>query len=193
MSQKTIDVLQGIAQAAANAYDGALDDKGEPLKLGLRREEGHLINDSRMLDGFKVRFVGANLCIEYQSEIKLKEVYSNSFESDIESTVEDVAKYLKKEYKRITGDSLSLTAHKDYDFNVMVQKTSNVRSWVQAQKYYKISGLTDVEEYSGSTKEDLSRTLDGDFKKFLDQGGWGSRPKNDKRKKELSAFKEGDT
>ena len=184
MSQKTLDILQGIAQAAANAYDGALDDKGEPIKIGLRREEGHLINDSRMLDGFKVRFLGNNLCIEYQSEIKLKEVYSNSFESDVEDVVENVASYLKKEYKRVTGSSLSLTAHKDYEFNVQVQKTSNVRSWVQAQKYYKVGGLDGVEDHAGSTKDDLSRSLDGDFKKFLDQGGWGKRPKNDKRKKE---------
>jgi hypothetical protein len=184
MSQKAVDILQGIAQAAANAYDGALDDKGEPVKIGLRREEGHLINDSRMLDGFKVKFVGANLCVEYQSEIKLKEVYSSNFESDIEDTVENVASYLKKEYKRITGNSLSLTAHKDYEFNVMVQKTSNVRSWVQAQKYYKIGGMEGVEDHSGSTKDDLSRTLEDGFKKFLDQGGWGTRPKNDKRKKE---------
>ena len=184
MSQKTLEVLQGIAQAAANAYDGARDENGEPLKIGLRREEGCLIKDSRMLDGFKVKFVGPNLCIEYQSEIKLKEVYSNDFESEVEQMVENVASYLKKEYKRLTGNALSLSVNKDYDFDVMVQKTSNVRSWVQAKKYYSIGGLDGVEEYSASTKEDLSRSLEDGFKKFLDQGGWGTRPKNDKRKKE---------
>jgi hypothetical protein len=98
--------------------------------------------------------------------------------------VENVASYLKKEYKRLTGDSLSLSVNKDYDFDVMVQKTSNVRSWVQAKKYYSIGGLDGVEEYSASTKKDLSRSLEDGFKKFLDQGGWGTRPKNDKRKKE---------
>ena len=36
MSQVTLDIIRGIAQAAANAYDGALDDKGEPIKIGLR-------------------------------------------------------------------------------------------------------------------------------------------------------------
>ncbi len=108
MSQKALDVLQGIAQAAANAYDGARDENGEPLKIGLRREEGCLIKDSRMLDGFKVKFVGPNLCIEYQSEIKLKEVYSNDFESEVEQMVENVASYLKKEYKRLTGNALSV-------------------------------------------------------------------------------------
>ena len=28
------EIVQGLSQAAANAYDGALDDKGEPLKAG---------------------------------------------------------------------------------------------------------------------------------------------------------------
>jgi len=41
MTQKNniIDIVNGISQAAADAYDGALDDKGEPLKTGLKREE----------------------------------------------------------------------------------------------------------------------------------------------------------
>ena len=30
-----IDIVNGISQAAANAYDGALDEKGEPIKIGL--------------------------------------------------------------------------------------------------------------------------------------------------------------
>ena len=34
-----IEIVNGISQAAANAYDGALDDKGEPLKVGLSRED----------------------------------------------------------------------------------------------------------------------------------------------------------
>ena len=38
MSQLSLDVIRGIAQAAANSYDGALDDKGEPIKIGLKRD-----------------------------------------------------------------------------------------------------------------------------------------------------------
>mgnify|MGYP006398766473 CR=1 FL=1 len=34
------DVVKGLAQAAANAYDGALDENGDPLELGLKREKG---------------------------------------------------------------------------------------------------------------------------------------------------------
>jgi hypothetical protein len=40
----TLEIIQGIAQAAANAYDGSHVGKynvgGEDNKIGLRREEG---------------------------------------------------------------------------------------------------------------------------------------------------------
>ena len=43
-----LDVIKGLNQAASNAYDGyeSMDDK-----VGLKREEGHPIVDSRMMDG----------------------------------------------------------------------------------------------------------------------------------------------
>ena len=33
------EIVQGLTQAAANAYDGALDESGEPIKAGLSREK----------------------------------------------------------------------------------------------------------------------------------------------------------
>ena len=67
----TMEIVRGISQVLANSYDGALDDKGEPIKVGLKREEGHPILDSRVMDGFKVTFHGSQLGISYHSEIKL--------------------------------------------------------------------------------------------------------------------------
>ena len=46
----TMEIVNGISQVMANSYDGALDEKGEPIKVGLKREEGHPINDSRVMD-----------------------------------------------------------------------------------------------------------------------------------------------
>ena len=43
-----LDIARGISQVVANTYDGALDEKGEPIKIGLKREEGDPINDSRV-------------------------------------------------------------------------------------------------------------------------------------------------
>mgnify|MGYP001406467531 CR=1 FL=1 len=101
MSQVTLDIIRGIAQAAANAYDGALDDKGEPIKVGLKREEGNPLIDKRVMDGFSVRFHGDMLCLYYNSETTMKEVHNKGFESDIEGVMSSIVSHLKKQYKKI--------------------------------------------------------------------------------------------
>ena len=142
-SSNMLEIVQGLAQAAANAYDGAHDKRfshdGEERKVGLRREEGCAIMDSRVIDGFKVNFSGDTMCISYQSDIKLKEVYAGGFEQEMEATINDIKNFLQKEYKKVTKKSVSLKKQGDVD--VMVQSTSRVRSFVQAKQHFKVSGL----------------------------------------------------
>tara|TARA_R110002012_G_scaffold37617_4_gene105256 strand:+ start:5289 stop:5837 length:549 start_codon:yes stop_codon:yes gene_type:complete len=177
MSAESLKIVRGLAQAAANAYDGALDDEGNPIEIGLKREEGHPVYDSRTLDGFKVTFSGPHMIVNYQAEIKLKDVYKGGFESELEQTIEDIVSYLKKQYRKITGESVSLKA--DGEVKAIVQNTSRVRTFVQAHKKYVIAGLADVKEILEPSSGDLQ---DG-FQKFLDQGGFqGKRPENDSRK-----------
>lgn len=177
------EIIQGLAQAAANAYDGALGEDYEPADNGiLRREEGNALIDQRVMDGFNVKFYGDMMCLTYQSEIQLKEVYASGFEGEIDQRLSDIAGWLKKEYKKITGDSVTLTEEGEVD--VMVQNSSRVRTWVQAKKHYRVGGLTEeMNNDTGSSKREVERS----WKTFLDQGGWngdgGKRPKNDTRKK----------
>ena len=100
------EIVQGLSQAAANAYDGATTDDGEQLNAGLQREEGDPILDKRVMDGFGVKFYGNMMCLTYHSEVQLKEVYASGFESDVEQRVADIASFLKKEYKKLTGNSV---------------------------------------------------------------------------------------
>ena len=177
------EIIQGLAQAAANAYDGALGEDYEPEKPGiLRREEGDALIDQRVMDGFNVKFYGNMMCLTYQSEIQLKEVYASGFEAEIDQRLEDIAGWLKKEYKKITGNSVSLTVEGEAD--LFVQNTSRVRTWVQAKKHYRVGGLS--EEMNNDTGSEAP--LESKWKSFLDQGGWngkgGTRPDNDTRKKE---------
>jgi hypothetical protein len=58
-----LDVVNGISQALSKNYDGALDEEGEPIKAGLKREEGNPIIDSRVLDGFNARVQGDKLIL----------------------------------------------------------------------------------------------------------------------------------
>jgi hypothetical protein len=157
------DVIQGLAQAAANTYDGALDDNGEQVKIGLRREVDNPITDSRMMDGFKVRFVANKMILSYHSEIKLKEVHDKGFEDEMGRMCNEIVKFLKKEYKKVTGNSVTLT--KEGELDVYVQKTSNIRAWVQVNCTYKIGGVGEIE---GANEP--KRDVDASIKKWLEIG-----------------------
>ena len=176
MSQASLDVIRGVAQAAANSFDGALDDKGEPIKIGLKREEGHPVLDSRTVDGFKVRVHGNKLLVIYQSDIKLKDVHKGNFESEMEITMGNIVKHLKKQYRNATGKALTLTSEGDVE--VLVQSTSKVRVFAIANKAYKIGGLGDIDDVVIPSKD----RIEGKFKSFISQGGWGKAPQNKNQK-----------
>ena len=161
-----LDIVRGISSVVANTYDGALDEDGEPIKIGLKREEGDPIIDSRVMDGFKVQFQGPFLKVMYNSEMRIKDVHDrNRFESEIESTINDVVSYIKKEYKKSTGDSLSLTETGEAE--ILVQNISRLRTWVQANRMYKIGGMPDVIEMQQPSED----RLDDSIKKWLGLNG----------------------
>ncbi len=166
----TLEIIRGISQAAANiGYDGAHDESvshdGKARPAGLRREEGHLINDSRIIDGFGVKLMGNVLRINYHGEVQLKEVYANGFESEIDQRIAEVAKFLKKEYKAVTGNTLSLT--KEGESDILVQNRSKVWTWVQAHCDFKIGELSGVlGENEGAPENELRDR----FKDFLSLG-----------------------
>tara|TARA_R110000744_G_scaffold126475_1_gene232825 strand:- start:474 stop:965 length:492 start_codon:yes stop_codon:yes gene_type:complete len=136
--------VQALAQAASLAYDGGTDANGEPLKIGLRREEGDFIKDSRHMDGFTARFAGDILTITYQTDIKLKEVYGGGFEEEVERVMADIAKYLSTRATQILGKRVTIGAVDEVD--ILVQSTSNVRVFATAIKKYKIRGMKGVDE-----------------------------------------------
>ena len=176
------DIIKGINQAAANAYDGAHEESlsadGKARTVGLSREDGHYINDRRVMDGFKVTIAGPLLRINYQAEVLIKDVKDARFENDIITKLKDIVKFLKKEYKKITGNSVTLTAEGEID--IRVENSSRVRSWVVAKKHYKIGGLSEEMNLEAGSEVPAERS----WEKFLNQGGWGKRPKNDTRKKD---------
>ena len=179
MSNTTLEIIQGLSQAAANAYDGAHDKRfsydGEERSMGLKREEGCPINDSRVMDGFKVRFYGDSMILTYQSDVLLKEVYTGRFEQDIESMLNQIKGFLQKEYRKVTGKSVKLTSKGEP--NILVQSTSRVRSWVEAQQHFKIGGIESIPILDPSV--DATRDV---TRKFLEQFS-DKRPSNDTRKK----------
>ena len=174
-----LEIINGISQVMANTYDGATDENGEPIKIGLKREEGHPINDSRVMDGFKVKMYPGQIAIHYHAEVKLKDIYDSGFESEIDSMIGEIAKFLKKEYKKITGSALNLKP--TGEVKITAQSTSKVRNWIEAQRYFDCSGLKGLDKIKGPSED----SLEVGFKDFLSQGGW----KNDgKESKGISVY-----
>ena len=148
------EIVQGLSQAAANAYDGALDENGEPLLVGLQREEGDPILDKRVMDGFNVRFSGNLMCLSYMSEVQLKEVYANGFETRIEEQIAEIVKFLKKEYRKIRNESITLT--KEGEIDVRVENSTRVRSWVTGVMKYRVGGHLSLIHISEPTRPERS-------------------------------------
>tara|TARA_X000001388_G_C2219939_1_gene118844 strand:+ start:710 stop:1246 length:537 start_codon:yes stop_codon:yes gene_type:complete len=178
MSSKTLEIIRGLAQAAANAYGPAFDEKysydGEARKIGLGKEEGDIMLDKRINDGFGVKFHGNKICIKYQSDILLKDI-DGKFENEISKKINQVKRYLQKEYKKITGNSVRLSAIGEP--KVMVQSLSRVRSFVQAHQHFNISGIKEDPDANGSE----NRTVDKAIKDFLSLKS-DKKPKNVTRK-----------
>jgi len=170
------DVVSGIAQAAANAWDGSHDERfvrndKELVQIGLRREEGDLMKDNRIMDGFSVYFQGPNLCIKYHSTFTIEEMHEKGFDQKISNIVDDVAAFLKKEYKKVTGNSVTLTPVKDAQVPTQAQYISRIRAWLFACKWYTIGGLEDkadslIDGKVLTSSERLEKTM----KDWLNQG-----------------------
>ena len=171
----TLEIINGISQAIARMnYDGALNEDGEPIQIGLKREEGDPIIDSRVIDGFGVKFHGQNkLCITYSSEIKLKEVYGGNLENEVGSMISDVAAFLKKEYKTLTGSALTLSSEGEVE--VLVQPISRIRTSVTAYQVFEIGGVD---------KHEKPEAVRPETTKYLEQGGDAKKSQNDKAPKD---------
>tara|TARA_R110002126_G_scaffold170305_4_gene319213 strand:+ start:187 stop:702 length:516 start_codon:yes stop_codon:yes gene_type:complete len=135
-----LDVVQTIQNiVSTKGYDGALDEEGSPVKIGLKREVDNVVTDSRLVDGFSVRFQGDKLVLGYSSECSIKQVQDSNFEGMVEQHIADIVSFIKKEYKSTAGSALRLT--KEGETDILVQKMSNFRTWLQSHCVYKIGGL----------------------------------------------------
>ena len=159
-----LEIVRGISQAMSNTHDGALDENGEPVKIGLRREEEVAITDKRVMDGFSVRLHGDKLCLYYNSEITMKEVQAKGFENDVNGIMADIVKYIRKEYRKAVGETLSLK--QDGETDIHVQNMSRVRSWMVAKQEFKVESYEGVDPVTAESKESLEKN----FKDWLLDG-----------------------
>ena len=156
-----MEIIKGIQQAAANGFDG-----GKPVD-GLGRSEPTPITDRRVMDGFGVRVQGDTLVVNYHQEIPLAKSQPNRLQSDCDQTLEDIVSFLKKEYKIITGEALTLTEI-DKESDIHSEYINRHRLATKAVKRWKIGGLSDLTK---QREEDATTpSLDDAVEDFLKQG-----------------------
>ena len=159
-----LEIVRGISQAVSHVHDGAIDENGDPVLIGLRREEEVAITDRRVMDGFSVRLHGEKLCLYYNSEITMKEVHSKGFENDINGIMSDIVKHIKKEYRKAVGEALSLK--QDGETDIHVQSSGRVRTWMTAKQEFKVESYEGVDPVGGESKDSLEKK----FKDWLRDG-----------------------
>ena len=160
----TYDILRGISQVASMSYDGAVSQKGEPVNIGLKREEGNPLIDKRVMDGFNVSFYGDGICIKYHSEMTIKDFHNiQDLEGELEAMIVKIADFLKREYKKNMGSALVLTPKGSCDAHI--EYISRVRCWVTCKKHYTVRNLT--------TLEDPNKPQDNESKRLRALSGLG--------------------
>ena len=173
----TLEIINGISQVLANTYDGATDEDGKPLKTGLKRDIDVPFTDRRVIDGFKVKMTGDKLRLNYQTEVLLHQVHDKKFEDEVVQTIADVVSFLKKEYKKVTGNTLTL---KEIEKPVLeMHNTSRVRMWIDATCLYEVSGVdTDSEDKS---LKDLDKAVKTWLQTAKETYKGAKKAKNDER------------
>ena len=179
-----MEIIQGLSQVAANSYDGARDEEGRRKETGLKRDEEVSIRDKRVVDGFTIKMHDGNkMCIAYTTEVLANDLLASKgkYEDMLLQNVADIAQYIKKEFRKVTGQSLSLKEIKDTKTEMEVIQTSRVRTEVKVLVDYEIGGIEDPHAEKDSQKEKIMKGME----KWLALSS-DKRPQNDTRKVEKS-------
>lgn len=78
----------------------------------------------------------------YHSEIFSKDYHNKNFENDLLIQIDNIVKFLKKEYKKIIGKTLFLKKIKEPQMEI--SNTSRIRSWVVVKCFYEIENIKKV-------------------------------------------------
>jgi BMFP domain-containing protein YqiC len=180
------ELVKGIKQAAANAYDGAKDKDGKPVKTGLEREME--ITDPRTMraiDGFTVKVCSPKqICVTYHLQMMARHklaALENKLEEEIEDRIKEIVAYIKKEFKNITGSTLNLKMVGKPQFEV--EAVSMVRTNLKGMCTYDISSSEEPKN-----EDPLVKDNEKEAEKMLavgkDKFPGAKKPENDTRKKE---------
>ena len=141
MALSVYDVVKGISEAVANKHHGAIDENGEVISIGLKREDQPIV-DQKVMDGFGIALHGDKLLIKYHSVEPIRELHQKKFEKEIERRVAEVKNYIQKQFSKITGSQLRLK--EVGEISVLVETSNRMKAMVKAVMGYEILNLKEV-------------------------------------------------
>ncbi len=181
MSLETVSVLNALSSIMGEyGHDGATKE-GELVEIGLGRENGNPVLQSRTVDGFNIKVYGDKLCITHHLlDQKMKDFHEKDQYDQCQSTISDIASFLQKEFRKRTGKALSLK--EDGKMHMDTEYVSRVRVNVVSKQHYNVGALKGLEVDSKSVVDDK---LNKAAKSFLELST-DKKAKNDKSQKDSS-------
>tara|TARA_R110000824_G_scaffold70682_3_gene181191 strand:- start:601 stop:1137 length:537 start_codon:yes stop_codon:yes gene_type:complete len=156
--------IYDLAMAISNVMSQKGYD-GSGAEIGLKREEGDPILDSRVMDGFSARVHGNQLIINYHSLMSPKDFHNKkdpaaALKQGIKEMFDNIEKFLKAEVKKLKVGSLRLKQAGEDD--ALIQYLNRHRYNCVAKRVYNILG-TDAETVAGDDqrkhKEDVVKSF----------------------------------
>lgn len=177
-----MEIIQGLSQVAAGTYDGAKDSEGKQKQTGLKRDQEVAISDKRVIDGFTIKMHSGNkMCVAYTTEVLAADLLASKgkYEDMLLDNVADIVSYIKKEFRKVTGQSISLKEIKKTKPEFEYLQTSRIRTEAKVMVDYEIAGLPSVEDEKDPFRERAIKSME----KWLTLSS-DKRPENDTRKPE---------
>lgn len=160
------EILKGIQQAFRNS-------KQVDAKIGLKREESvpewsKSLHWTRHFDNFTIQFLpGGNLGVTYCTQLDAPTFYKLNLAQEVENYIADIVKYLKSEYKSVTGKTLTLTrVNPKEDPQIRVEHISNHRMTLYGRLVFKIGKVPDEHENASNTIAGYRDTFKAAMKKM---------------------------
>lgn len=164
MALTVYEVIKGIFEAINNKHHGAIDENGELVQIGLKRED-QPINDQKVLDGFGVALHGNLLLLRYHSFEPIRDLHEKKFEREVERRLQDIKSYIIKEFSKHTGSTLRLK--EVGDMNVLVETPNRMKIFVKAQMAFEVLNLKEVAPVApDSHAKDKLAEMDAYYKKL---------------------------
>ena len=156
--------IYDIAMAISNVMSQKGYD-GSGAEIGLKREEGDPILDSRIMDGFSARVHGNQLIVNYHSMMTPKDFHSKrdpaaAVKQNLKEMFDNIEKFLKAEVSKLNVGRLRLAQVGEDD--AIIQYLNRSRYNCVAKRVYNILG-TEAEgvasEEQRKHKEDAIRSF----------------------------------